>query len=136
MRSSVLFAAIIAIGIAALPKAHAYTQKEADVLLNVSYAIATAGHKNRKGAEAFCRQAKGMLTKKREDAYLFAHIERCFGEVASAFKDTKTACKHYKRALDIWQRTPPPNDHPQSVASRERLRDSMLRYRKENCGAS
>lgn len=122
--------------LAAPPLAHAYTQKEADVLLNVSYAVATAGHKNRKGAEAFCRQAKGFLTKKAEDAYLYAHIERCFGAVAAAFDDTKTACKHYKQALAIWDKTPPPNDHPQSVAARTQLRDGMTRYRSEKCTAN
>lgn len=115
--------------------AHAYTQKEADVLLNVTYAVATAGHKNRKGAEAFCRQAKSFITKKPEDAYLHAHIERCFGAVAAAFDDKPVACKRYKKAIDIWERTPPPNDHPQSVASRVQLRDGMLRYRRENCAA-
>jgi hypothetical protein len=118
---------------AAIPSARAYTQKEADVLLNVSYAIATAGHKNRKGAEAFCRKAKGLLGAKAEDAYLYAHIERCFGAVAATLDDAKTACRHYKRALDIWQRTPPPNDHPQSVAAREQLREGMVRYRAEHC---
>lgn len=129
----VFLAAIMA---TSAPNAHAYTQKEADILLNVSYATATAGHKDRRGAEAFCRQAKRMVSAKKEDAYLFAHIERCLGAVAEAFTDAKTACKHYKRALDIWQKSPPPNDHPQSVASRERVRDSMLRYRKEKCGAT
>lgn len=128
----ILLAAILAV---ASTHAHAYTQKEADVLLNVSYAVATAGNKNRKGAEAFCRQAKGMLSDKPEDAYLFAHIERCFGAVAANVGDKPVACKRYKKALDIWERTPPPDDHPQSVASRARLRDSMLRYRKENCAA-
>lgn len=115
--------------------AHAYPQKEADILLNVSYAIATAGHKNRKGAEAFCRQAKGMLTNKPEEAYLNFHIERCFGAVAETVSDKPTACKRYKKALDVWEKTPPPNDHPQSVASRTQLRAAIMRYRKENCGA-
>lgn len=128
----ILSAAIVAIASAPL---HAYTQKEADVLLNVSYAVATAGNKNRKGAEAFCRQAKAMLSAKPEDAYLFAHIERCFGAVAATVGDKPVTCTRYKKALDIWQRTPPPNDHPQSVASRAQLRDSMIRYRKENCAA-
>jgi len=113
---------------------YAYTQKEADVLLTVSYAAATAGQKNRKGAEAYCRQAKGTLGAKREEAYLYSHIERCFGAVAATLEDKKTACKRYKKALDIWVETPPPNDHEQSVASRNQLRDSMIRYRSENCG--
>jgi len=121
--------------VVATEPAQAYTQKEADVLLNVSYAVATAGHKNRKGAEAFCRQAKGMLTTKAEDAYLFAHIERCFGAVAATLGDEPAACKRYKKALDIWLETPPPEDHPQSVASRAQLRDGMIRYRAENCAA-
>jgi hypothetical protein len=129
------FIVLIAFAMIANTQAHAYTQKEADVLLNVSYAIATAGHKNRNGAEAFCRQAKGFLTKKPEDAYLFSHIERCFGAVAATMGDKPVACKRYKKALDIWQRTPPPNDHPQSVASRTQLRDAMIRYRTENCAA-
>jgi hypothetical protein len=130
--SLVRFILIAAVAIAT-PPALAYTQKEADVLLNVSYAVATAGQKNRKGAEAFCRQAKGMLSTKAEDAYLFAHIERCFGAVAATLDDKPAACKHYKKALDIWVETPPPDDHPQSVASRAQLRDAMIRYRKENC---
>jgi hypothetical protein len=128
----VLLATILAVTSA---PTRAYTQKEADVLLNVSYAVATAGNKNRKGAEAFCRQAKGMLSEKPEDAYLFAHIERCFGAVAATIGDKPIACKRYKKALHIWQRTPPPDDHPQSVASRAQLRDGMIRYRKENCAA-
>ena len=128
-----LFVPILAAAVAVAPQVHAYTQKEADVLLNVSYAAATAAQKNRKGAEAFCRQAKGMLSAKSEDAYLFAHIERCFGAVAATLDDTKTACKHYKRALDIWKKTPLPNDHEQSVASRDQLRNAMIRYRKEKC---
>ena len=126
---------IVAAALTAIPAAQAYPQKEADVLLTVSYAVATAGHKNRKGAEAFCRQAKGTLSAKAEDAYLFSHIERCFGAVAATLDDKKDACAHYKKALDIWKRTPPPEDHPQSVASRTQLRDSMLRYRTDNCGA-
>ena len=36
----------------------AYPAKEADILLTTSYATATAAQKNRKGAEAFCREAK------------------------------------------------------------------------------
>ena len=126
---------LAAFAVVASTPARAYTQKEADVLLNVSYAVATAGHKNRKGAEAFCRQAKGMLSQQAEDAYLFAHIERCFGAVAATLNDKPTACKRYKKALDIWRRTPPPEDHPQSVASRAQLRDGMIRYRTENCAA-
>ncbi len=133
MRSIIFLVAAVAI--IAMPSAQAYTQKESDVLLNVSYAIATAGHKNRKGAEAFCRQANGLLKPNKQDAYLAAHIERCYAAVAAAFDDTKTACTHYKRALDVWKKTPPPNDHPQSQASREQLRNSMIRYRKEKCGA-
>jgi hypothetical protein len=123
-----------ALAILATPS-HAYPQKEADVLSTVSFAAATAGQKNRKGAEAYCRQAKGTLTSKPEDAYLFAHIERCFGAVDATLGDTKGACAHYKKALDIWTKTPPPNDHEQSVASRAQLRDSMIRYRTENCAA-
>jgi hypothetical protein len=124
---------IAAATIVSTPSAQAYSQKEADVLLTVSFAAATAGQKNRKGAEAYCRQAKATLTTKPEDAYLFSHIERCLGAAADAVGDTKSACKHYKQALDIWQRTPPPNDHPQSVASRTQLRDSMIRYRAASC---
>jgi len=116
------------------PAAHAYPQKEADILSTISYAAATAGQKNRKGAEAYCRQAKATVTKKPEEAYLVAHIERCFGVVADVSGDKTTACKRFKKALDIWQRTPPPDDHPQSVASRTQLRDGMIRYRAENCG--
>jgi hypothetical protein len=127
------FLLVIALAVATAPAAHAYTQKEADVLLNVSYAVATAGHKNRKGAEAFCRKAKGELSAKAEDAYLFAYIERCFGAVAATLDDKTIACSRYKKALDVWVKTPPPDDHPQSVASRTQLRDSMARYRAENC---
>ena len=119
---------------ALMPPAAAYPQKEADILSTVSFAAATAGQKNRKGAEAYCRQAKATLTAKPEDAYLFAHIERCFGAVDAALDDKKGACVHYEKALDIWDKTPPPNDHEQSVASRAQLRDSMIRYRTENCG--
>ena len=113
--------------------AHAYTQKEADILLDVSYAITTAKQKNRRGAEAFCRQAKGLITKAPEDAYLNFHIERCFGSVAAESNDKPTACKRYKKALAVWDKSPPPDDHPQSVASRTALRDALVRYRKENC---
>lgn len=134
MSSFRLLLLLIALVAVATPAARAYTQKEADVLLTVSYAAATAGQKNRKGAEAYCRQAKATLTTTTEDAYLFSHIERCFGAVAAALDDKKTACKHYKKALDVWQRTPPPQDHPQSVASRSQLRDGMVRYRLANCG--
>ena len=128
-----LTALIFALAIFVSPAAHAYPQKEADVLLTISYAAATAGQKNRKGAEAYCRQAKATLTSKPEDAYLYAHIERCFGAVAATVGDAKTACKRYKNALDIWQRTPPPNDHPQSVASRTQMSQGMTRYRETNC---
>jgi hypothetical protein len=112
---------------------HAYPAKETDILSTTSYAVATAGQKNRKGAEAYCRQAKSTVTKKAEEAYLFAHVERCFALVADASGDKPTACKHFKKALDIWTRTPPPNDHPQSVASRTALRTSMEQYRATNC---
>ena len=122
--------------IVGLPPAHAYTQKEADILLTVSYAAATAGQKNRNGAEAYCRQAKSTLTPMPADAYLFAHIERCFGLVAATAGDKNTACKRYKNALVIWRRTPPPQDHPQSVASRAQLRDGMSRFRAANCSGS
>lgn len=124
---------ILVAAIASAPSARAYPQKEADVLLTVSFAAATAGQKNREGAEAYCRQAKATLTPKPEDAYLFSHIERCFGAAADTVGDKKSACQHYKKALDIWQKTPPPDDHPQSVASRAQLRDSMIRYRTDNC---
>ena len=129
-------ALLTAIAIASPLPAHAYPQREADVLLTISYAAATAGQKNRKGAEAYCRQAKATLTSKPEDAYLYAHIERCFGAVAATVGDTKTACARYKKALDIWQRTPPPNDHPQSVASRTQMSHGMTRYRAEKCGVA
>ena len=114
--------------------AHAYPAKETEILSTTSYAVATAGQKNRRGADAYCRQAKSTLTKKPEEAYLFAHIERCFALVADASADKPTACNHFKRALDIWAKTPPPNDHPQSVASRTALRASMEQYRAANCG--
>lgn len=126
---------IAALAVASPLPARAYPQKEADVLLTISYAAATAGQKNRKGAEAYCRQAKSTLSAKPEEAYLHAHIERCFGAVAATVGDTKTACARYKKALAIWQRTPPPNDHPQSVASRTQMSQGMARYRAEKCGA-
>ena len=113
--------------------AHAYPLKETEVLATTSYAVATAGQKNRKGADAYCRKAKSTLTAKPEDAYLFAHVERCFALVADASNDKPAACKHFKKALDIWTRTPPPSDHPQSVASRTALRTSMEQYRATNC---
>jgi hypothetical protein len=117
----------------ALTIAHAYPAKETEILSTTSYAVATAAQKNRKGAEAYCRQAKSTLTKKPEEAYLYAHIERCFALVADTAGDKPMACKHFKNALDIWTRTPPPNDHPQSVASRTTLRTSMEQYRATNC---
>jgi len=129
-----LFLVCLAAAFAATPAAHAYPQKETDVLATISYAAATAGQKNRKGGEAYCRQAKASVGKKREEAYLFAHIERCFGVVADVSGDTKSACRHFKKALDIWEKTPPPDDHPQSVASRTQLREGMIRYRIEHCG--
>jgi hypothetical protein len=113
--------------------AHAYPAKETEILSTTSYAVATAGQKNRRGAEAYCRQAKASVSKKPEEAYLFAHIERCFALVADNVSDKQSACKHFKKALDIWTRTPPPNDHPQSVASRTTLRTSMEQYRAANC---
>lgn len=113
--------------------AHAYPLKETEVLATTSYAIATAAQKNRKGADAYCRKAKSTLTAKPEDAYLFAHVERCFALVADKADDKPTACRHFKKALDIWTRSPPPNDHPQSVASRTALRTSMEQYRATNC---
>ena len=118
-----------------LAPAHAYPAKETEILSTTSYAVATAGQKNRKGAEAYCRQAKSTVTTKPEEAYLFAHIERCFALVADASGDKPTACKHFKKALDVWTRTAPPNDHPQSVASRTALRTSMEQYRTANCAA-
>lgn len=113
--------------------ARAYPAKETEILSTISFAVATAGQKNRKGAEAYCRQAKSTLTKAPQEAYLFAHIERCFALVADTAGDKKTACKHFKNATDIWTRTPPPNDHPQSVAGRTAMRTSMDRYRAANC---
>ena len=130
------FTLLAAIAIASPQTALAYTQKEADVLSTVSFAAATAGQKDRKGAEAYCRQAKSTLTAKPGEAYLYAHIERCFGAVAATAGDTKAACKRYKKALDIWRRTPPPTDHPQSVASRTQLREGMARFRAEKCGTA
>lgn len=124
---------LIAITVTLASTARAYPAKETEILSTTSYAVATAGQKNRKGAEAYCRQAKATLTKKPEEAYLFAHIERCFGLVADNSSDKPIACKHFKKALEIWTRTPPPNDHPQSVASRTTLRTSMERYRAANC---
>ncbi len=132
---SMRVAIALALTLGTLLPAHAYPAKETEILSTTSYAVATAGQKNRKGAEAYCRQAKATLTKKPEDAYLFAYIERCFALVADASNDKKTACKRFKTALDIWTRTPPPNDHPQSVASRTALRTSMEQYRATNCGA-
>jgi hypothetical protein len=129
-----LYVACLFAAFATAPMAHAYPQKEADILSTISYAAATAGQKNRKGAEAYCRQAKATVTKKSEEAYLLAHVERCFGVVADVSGDKAAACKRFKKALDIWQKTPPPDDHPQSVASRTQLRDYMIRYRTENCG--
>ncbi len=116
-----------------LTAAHAYPAKETEILSTISFAVATAGQKNRKGAEAYCRQAKSTLTKAPQEAYLFAHIERCFALVANTSGDKKTACKRFKNAIDIWTRTPPPNDHPQSVAGRTTLRTSMDQYRATNC---
>lgn len=113
--------------------AHAYPAKETEVLATTSYAVATAAQKNRKGADAYCRKAKSTLSTKAEDAYLLAHIERCFALVADKSDDKPAACKHFKKALDIWTRTPPPNDHPQSVSSRAALRTSMEQYRTANC---
>jgi hypothetical protein len=118
-----------------LATALAYPAKETEILSTTSYAVATAGQKNRKGAEAYCRQAKAKITKKPDEAYLFAHAERCFALVADASADKPTACKHFKKALDVWTRTPPPADHPQSVASRTALRTSMEQYRAANCVA-
>lgn len=126
------FLSIFALSLAT--PALAYPAKETEILSTTSYAVATAGQKNRKGAEAYCRQAKATLSKKTEDAYLYAHIERCFALVADTSGDKPAACKHFKNALDIWTRTPPPNDHPQSVASRTTLRTSMEQYRTANCG--
>jgi hypothetical protein len=131
-----LFIALTAATALSAPPAFAYPKKETDILSTISFAVATAGQKNRKGAEAYCRKAKSEVSAKKDEAYLFAHIERCFGAVAATLEDKKTACKHYKKALEIWVKTPPPNDHEQSVASREQLRVSMTRYRTENCAAN
>ena len=125
---------LMAIALAVTP-AHAYPAKESEILSTTSYAVATAAQKNRNGAEAYCRQAKATLTNKTEEAYLYAHVERCFALVADAAADKPTACKRFEKALAIWTRTPPPNDHPQSVASRAALRTSMEQYRATNCGA-
>jgi hypothetical protein len=113
----------------------AYPAKEADILLTTSYATATAAQKNRKGAEAFCREAKSKLTKDASEAYLEAYIERCFAAVADAFDDKPVACKRYGKSLAIWDKSPPPSDHPQSVASRNQLRILMQRYVTTNCPA-
>lgn len=115
--------------------AHAYPQKEADILSTTSYAVATAGQKNRRGAEAYCRQAKRTLSSKPTEAYMYAEVERCFAMVADTAGDKPAACKHFKNALDIWTKTPPPNDHPQSVASRAAIKTSMEQYRATNCAA-
>lgn len=131
---SLLGAASLAASLFAIP-ARAYPAKEADLLLTTSYAIATAGQKNRKGAEAFCREAKSKLTKDPAEAYLEAYVERCFAAVAEAFDDKPVACNRYGKAIAIWDKTPPPNDHPQSVASRAQLRASMQRYLTTNCPA-
>jgi len=136
MNSRQVLSLLTAAALVFVPPARAYPQQEVDVLSTISFATATAGQKNRNGAEAYCRQAKATLTSKPEEAYLFAHIERCFGAVAATVGDKQNACRHYKKALAIWQRTPPPDDHPQSVASRTQLRDGMIRYRATNCGAS
>jgi hypothetical protein len=128
---TVLLAATITLLLSTL--GHAYPAKETEILSTTSYAVATAGQKNRKGAEAYCRQAKSTVTKKAVEAYLNAHVERCFALVADAAGDKPTACKHFKKALYVWARTPPPNDHPQSVASRTALRTSMEQYRGLNC---
>jgi hypothetical protein len=125
--------AMIVAALAGAPSASAYPQKETDILSTVSFAVATAGQKNRKGAEAYCRKAKGEISSKKEEAYLFSHIERCFGAVAATLDDKTGACTHYKKALAIWEKTPPPNDHEQSVASRAQLSASMIRYQAENC---
>ena len=114
-------------------QAVAYPAKEAEMLTTISYAIATAGHDDRKGAEAFCRQARSTLTSEPKEAYLFAHVERCFGSVADVVGDKAAACKHFRAALALWEKTPPPNDHPQSVASRNQLRVQMQRYVATNC---
>lgn len=133
MRSTALLIAI-ATTLLSSP-AHAYPQKEADILSTTSYAVATAGQKNRRGAEAYCAQAKATLSKKPEDAYMFAEIERCYAMVADTSGDKKGACQRYKKALDIWTKSPPPNDHPQSVSSRSAIRASIEQYRTTNCGA-
>ena len=113
--------------------AHAYPQKEADILSTTSYAVATAAQKNRRGADAYCAQAKATLAKKPEEAYLFAEIERCYAMVADTAGDKKGACQHYKKALAIWTKSPPPNDHPQSTASRTAMKSGMEQYSAANC---
>lgn len=131
-------ASVCAAAVAASLLAHfawAYPAKEADLLLTTSYAIATAGLKNRKGAEAFCREARSKLTKAPAEAYLEAYVERCFAAVAETIGDKPVACRRYGKALKIWDTTPPPGDHPQSVASRNQLRASMQRYISTNCPA-
>lgn len=128
-------AAFVVAAVVLSAQAHAYPAKETEILSTTSYAVATAAQENRKGADAYCRQAKSMLTKKPAEAYLYAHVERCFAMVADTSGDKFTACKHFKKALDVWTRTPPPNDHPQSVASRTALRASMEQYRVSNCVA-
>lgn len=131
---SLAISCILVFGFAlATPVAFSYPAKEADVLLTTSYALATAAQKNRRGAEAFCREANSKLSKTAQEAYLYAYIERCYGAVADAFGDTKNACRRFKSAIEIWDKTPPPDDHPQSVASRSQLRMSMQRYRAEKC---
>jgi hypothetical protein len=122
---------------AALGSAHAYPQKEADILSTTSYAVATAGQKNRRGADAYCAQAKATLTNSAHEAYMYADVERCYAMVADTSGDKKGACKHFKKALDIWATTPPPpNDHPQSVASRTAMKNGMQQYRFMNCAGT
>ena len=133
-RTGAVFASVFFLSALSSP-AHAYPQKEADILSTTSYAVATAGQKNRRGADAYCTQAKTTLTKKPEEAYMFAEVERCYAMVADAAGDKATACKRFKKALDIWTKTPPPNDHPQSVASRAAIKSSMEQYRATNCSA-
>ena len=128
-----LTAFVIALSALLPTAARAYPQKEADILSTTSYAVATAGQKNRRGAEAYCRQTKATLTKKPEEAYMAAEVERCFAMVADAAGDKKAACRHYKEALAIWTKTPPPNDHPQSVASRAAIKTGMEQYWTTNC---
>jgi hypothetical protein len=122
-----------AVVVALAGPANAYPQKEADILSTTSYAVATAGQKNRRGADAYCAQAKATLAKKPEEAYLAAEIERCYAMVADTSGDKKAACRRYKNALDIWAKSPPPNDHPQSIASRTAIKTGMEQYRATNC---